>query len=75
MAILSLSKIPELNHRLEKYGYKIHVHDACGGQSFSLEATAENTDNRVLDFLEDYFSSENMKITFFGKDKLNFIAK
>lgn len=75
MAILSLMEIPALKELIKPYGFTIHLHDACGGQSFSLEAIESETSDKVYDELEKFFSTHNMKITYFGKEKLDFVAK
>ena len=37
MATLSLLEVPKLKQLAAQYGYTLHLHDACGGQSFTLE--------------------------------------
>lgn len=75
MAVISLSEIPKLQELILPYGYKIHVHDACGGQSFSLEVINDSQSEKVFDVLDEFFSSHNMKITYYGYDKKNFVAR
>lgn len=75
MAILSLTEVPELKKLAESFGYTIHLHDACGGQSFQLEASGEETSDSVFPALEEFFSARRMSVFYFGEDKLNFIAK
>ncbi len=74
MAVLSLSEIPKLKELIKPYGYTIHVHDACGGQSFSLEPIYENSSNKVFEEVEKFFTSHEMTVKFFN-DKLDFIAR
>ena len=75
MAVLSLGEIPELQKLIQPYGYKIHVHDACGGQSFSLEPISDNPSEEVHYVLEDFFKSHKMSVSYYGNDKLNFVAR
>lgn len=75
MAVLSLSEIPKLKELIKPYGYTIHVHDACGGQSFSLEPIDENPSNKVFEEVEKFFTSHDMNVKFFNDDKLDFIAR
>ncbi len=44
---LTYNDIVELNHFLEEktLSYKVHMHDRCGGQSFTIRAIDENTSN------------------------------
>lgn len=74
MAVLSIGEVPELNRILEPYGFKIHLHDACGGQSFSLEGQKE-PEEAMFRELEEFFSNHRMSVHYYGGDKLNFIAK
>lgn len=76
MAILSLSEIPGLNADIEAFGYTIHVHDACGGQSFELKAIAGSVQKpEIFEFLESYFAQHRMKLKYYTENKLNFTAK
>lgn len=55
------------NEAQEHFTDKIHFHDACGGQYFSLE-----TKNEMLaTFIEKYFAKHNIKAVF-SDDGLNF---
>lgn len=74
MAVLSISEIPDLNKILVPYGFKVHLHDACGGQSFSLEG--DNASQAAMfTELEEFFGKHRMSVRYYGEDKLNFIAK
>lgn len=75
MAVLSLSEIPKLKELIKPYGYMIHVHDACGGQSFSLEPIDENLSDKVFEEVEKFFKLHEMTVKFFNDDKLDFIAR
>ena len=74
MAVLSIGEVPELNRILASYGFKIHLHDACGGQSFSLEGEKE-PEEAMFTELEAFFNNHRMSVHYYGGDKLNFIAK
>lgn len=55
------------NEAQEHFTDKIHFHDACGGQYFTLE-----TKNEMLaTFIEKYFAKQNIKAVF-SDDGLNF---
>lgn len=75
MAVLSIGEIPGLKELIKPYGYTIHIHDACGGQSFTLEKTGDETDGAVFGVIEKFFRDHRMAVHYFGEDKLNFIAK
>lgn len=72
MAILSLGEIPALQKILSEYGCKIHVHDACGGQAFSLEFPGEPAEG-LYPALEAFFAAHSMQLHYY--DKRNFTAK
>lgn len=46
---------------------KIHFHDACGGQYFSLDQSNE----KMVEFIKDYFDKKVINAVF-TDDKLNF---
>ncbi|MBR2176892.1 MAG: hypothetical protein IJ861_08100 [Clostridia bacterium] len=74
MAVLSIAEMPKLKEIAVKYGFNIHLHDACGGQAFSLEP-GENTDDGIYHALEQFFSEHKMTVRYFDEKKLNFSAK
>ncbi len=74
MAVFSLSEAPELKRTAEKYGYEIHIHDACGGQAFSLEAK-DQPDEKIFEAIETFFNERHMKVNYFGKDHMNFTIR
>lgn len=41
--IVTFNEVIELNHRLEEKGlsFKLHLRDACGSQSFTMEPLSE----------------------------------
>lgn len=75
MKIVSFNEIIELNHIIveKDLGLKLHLRDACGGQSFWLEKSASLTPNLELLYyeLEQYFAHKNMSIEYFD-DKMSF---
>ncbi|MBQ8134675.1 MAG: hypothetical protein IJ192_09780 [Clostridia bacterium] len=74
MAVLSILEVPELKKMAEQYGYTIHIHDACGGQAFSLEENGEVSDE-IYHALEEFFKKHHMTIHFFDEKKHNFSAR
>ena len=77
-AVISLTKMTELKRICAEFGYEIHLHDACGGQSFTLERNAcVNLQNneRMYDAIENFFAENKMNVIYYGTDKMNFIAK
>lgn len=75
MAVLSLGEILKLKDLIKPYGYTIHLHDACGGQSFSIEPIGGNLSDKVYGVIETFFIDRKMSVEFFGEDKLNFAAR
>ena len=68
--IVSIHEFITLNHLLEEKEllFKIHFHDACGAQSFSVEAIKEDatTDDydRVKGEIISYFEAKGITVTF-----------
>ncbi|MCR5265710.1 MAG: hypothetical protein K6E29_03845 [Cyanobacteria bacterium RUI128] len=55
-ATIDITKIIELKNILEeKFESKLHLHDTCGGQYFSVE----NLTPSAKDYIEYYFSERN----------------
>lgn len=75
MAILSLSEIPQLKGLVRQYGYAVHVHDACGGQSFTLEPVGGHPSQQVYGAIEIFFSEHQMAVNFYDHEKLNFTVQ
>ena len=75
MAVLTFSEMSELKSRLEALGCRLHIHDACGGQSFSLEFFAEENREKALAVLDEYFTSRKMTIEYYNKAKTEFTVK
>jgi major membrane immunogen (membrane-anchored lipoprotein) len=74
MAVLSLLEMPKLKELVSQYGYVIHVHDSCGGQSFTLESVNDGPNKQVYKEIEDFFLKHQMTVKFYDHEKLNFIA-
>lgn len=75
MAILSLLEMPALKTLTEQYGYTVHLHDACGGQAFTLEPLGAQTSAQVYPALEEFFAAHRMTVKFYDAQKLNFVAR
>lgn len=74
MAALSLLEVPKLKELVRPYGYTIHVHDACGGQSFTLEQMNENPSEQVYEAIKEFFAGHRMSVDFYDAENLNFVA-
>lgn len=76
-AIVTINEIIELNRLLKGEGlqFKVHLHDACGSQSFTIEPVGEGKDKedilKLRDRITDYFNIRGMKIRF-SADQLSF---
>lgn len=69
MAIISFSEVIKLKDAVSKnFGEKVHFHDACGGQYFTLEKTDKNLQKFITNFMKD----SGFK-TVFDDDGLSFI--
>lgn len=75
MAALSLLEIPKLQELVRQFGYVVHVHDACGGQSFTLEPVGDHSGKQVYGAIEKFFSEHQMAVNFYDEEKLNFAAQ
>lgn len=74
--IVGIQEVIALNHLLEEKGlpFKIHLRDACGAQSFSLEALdEENPEEQKLVKAEiaAYFEGIGIEISF-ARNELDF---
>ncbi len=74
MAVITFSNLIDLQNKIEPFGCKIHMHDACGGQSFSLETKDEKIDDEVYRIIESFFKDHRMTVSFLGENRLDFIA-
>ena len=67
---VSIKEVIELNHILEEKGlsFKIHLHDACGAQSFSMETLSEDVAKedceKCKQEITTYFEGKGTLITF-----------
>ncbi len=70
MAIVTIGMIVELNKLLEEQqqAYKIHLSDACGGQSMWIEALndelLDTVPAQLIDTISGYFASQHMTVEF-----------
>ena len=65
---LNYDSVIELkNEAQEHFTDKIHFHDACGGQYFSLETKNE----MLVKFIKEYFAKQSFNAVF-SDDGLNF---
>ena len=68
---LTLAQVIELKKYLEENaGQSVHLHDACGGQYFSLDYADEKAKKAV----EDYFAPKNIEASF-AVDQKGFTLK
>lgn len=75
MAELSLLEIPKLKELVRPYGYAVHVHDACGGQSFTLEPVSDHPNTQVYEAVEKFFCEQQLAVDFYDRERLNFVVK
>lgn len=75
MPTLTLSDIIKLKELLIPYGLTLRTHDACGGQSFSLEPEVEPIDDKAFAEIDAFFASNNLTVRYFGEGKKDFIVK
>lgn len=62
MAVLNLDEVLELKADLkERFGVHLHMHDVCGGQSFSIDLP--ELSEEVKQYLEEYFSRRGQSIS------------
>lgn len=69
--VLTLQQVMELKKHLEEHtNQSVHLHDACGGQYFSLDYA----DEQAHKVLVDYFSAKGISVNF-AMDKKGFTLK
>lgn len=73
MSVLSLLEMPKLKELAAAYGYNIHVHDACGGQSFTLEPAGAASEE-VYSAITAFFAERQMTVNFYDAKKLHFVG-
>ncbi|WP_373481687.1 hypothetical protein [Acetobacterium sp.] len=78
--IITWNNISEVNRRIEErdLAYKVHLSDACGGQSMWIESMDkanhfENLDD-LNDLIQDYFSEIHADVEF-SWDKKSFWSR
>ena len=65
---INLNDIIELKKIIaEKYNIKLHLHDTCSGQYFTLEAKPDN----IEDFINKFLAGKKLKANF-SSDGLSF---
>ncbi len=80
MKTISISQIIELNNILKNKGlhFKIHMHDACGGQSFSIEAedkaACEGYYDEMYETIDEFFEKEHTELNYY-EGKMGFGVK
>lgn len=66
--VLSFDLVIELKNALkENFSVYLHMHDTCGGQSFSLDQTSDD----VVFYIQDFLKKKNL-VGLFREDKLGF---
>lgn len=69
--VLSLSEVIELKQKVQQlFNADIHFHDACGGQSFSLD----RADSALQEFITHYCCEKGLNVIF-SEDHLQFYIK
>lgn len=62
MVVINMFEIVELKKQIqEKFGVKLHVHDACYMQSFSFDNKASD---ELVEFITKYFKSQKYQVIF-----------
>jgi hypothetical protein len=72
--IITYNQINEINHLLEdkNLNIKIHLHDLCGSQSFTIEAIEnvnEEQQEAMRQVVTDYFNKINLSVRFFDNNQ------
>jgi hypothetical protein len=74
--IITYNEIIEINNLLreQSLNYKLHLHDACGSQSFTIEplGNCEGQDEKMKDVIINYFSQKGIQVKFL-ENNLEFI--
>ena len=62
MVVINMFEIVELKKQIqEKFGIKLHVHDACFMQSFSFDNKASKD---LEEFIKNYFKPQKYQVIF-----------
>lgn len=61
MATIGLFEVIDLKKELDKrFGAKLHMHDTCGGQSFTLEKSSDE----IQEYIKGFFDKQKVEIKF-----------
>lgn len=72
MAHIGIDEVILLKNEAEsRFGAVIHLHDSCGGQSFSADAPMGD---ELIAYLTDFFAQRGMTVTVYT-DRKSFTAK
>lgn len=80
MAIVTFDQIIELNEMIKNLDlhFKIHLRDACGGQSFWIEPLGDGSSadeyEKLYMILDAHFTKNKMTIEY-AEDRINFTVK
>lgn len=62
MTALSLDEVIEMRDLVqERFGVRVHMHDACGGQSFSV--APQDMTPELRSYLAGYFDACGLKVS------------
>lgn len=75
MAILTLSDIIKLKELLTPYGVTLRTHDACGGQSFTLETPSGAVDENAHAALHAFLEARRLTARYFDAEKKDFTVR
>lgn len=67
MKTLTYDDVIRLNKQLEEYKVHVSLHDACGGQSFSIKE--EQIPAEVYGIVDSFFSSLGVKLEYDRKKR------
>lgn len=70
MAIMEIDKVLKINKALEALGCKLHIHDTCGGQAFSIEELENTNIMEATVKIKTFFEEEGFETKFY--DSHNF---
>ena len=69
--VISIADAAELKKQaFDNFSAKVHFHDGCSGQYFSLESSEPS----LIDFIRNFFAQRNLSVEF-SEDMLNFTVK
>lgn len=67
MKTLTYDEVIRLNKQLEEYGVHVSLHDACGGQSFSIKE--ELIPEEVYGVIDGFFSALGISLEYDSKKR------